>query len=63
MNRHISYEAAVGMNGLLWIQSKSVEECVIIRNAILNSLELDTFQAEAMVEILIEKMMLLRKGN
>jgi hypothetical protein len=50
------------MNGLLWIQAKDVEECVIIRNAILNSMNLDTFQAEAMVEILIEKMKL-RKSN
>jgi exosome complex component RRP40 len=62
INRHIAYELAIGMNGQIWIQSNSVEECVIVRNAVLNSMELDTFQAEAMVEILIEKMKI-RKNN
>lgn len=55
-DRHLAFEVAVGMNGLVWILSRSAEECVIIRNAILNSLDLDTFHTEAMVDILMEKM-------
>lgn len=58
MFRHFAFEVAIGMNGLLWIQATGVEECIIIRNAIINSLELDSFQTEAMVEILVEKMKL-----
>jgi hypothetical protein len=48
------------MNGLLWIQANSEEECIILRNAILNSMDLDEFQTEAMVEIMVDKLKLLR---
>lgn len=54
LGRHIAYEVAVGMNGLIWIQSGSVKESVIVRNAILNSVELDEIQTEAMVDVLLE---------
>lgn len=59
-NRHIAFEIAIGMNGLLWIQANSEEECIILRNAILNSMDLDEFQTEAMVEIMVDKLKLLR---
>lgn len=62
MNRHLAFEVAIGMNGMLWVQATDVEDCIIIRNAIINSLELDAFQTEAMVEILIEKMKLRKRS-
>eukprot|EP00603_Paraphysomonas_imperforata_P013059 CAMPEP_0114459496 /NCGR_PEP_ID=MMETSP0104-20121206/5239_1 /TAXON_ID=37642 ORGANISM="Paraphysomonas imperforata, Strain PA2" /NCGR_SAMPLE_ID=MMETSP0104 /ASSEMBLY_ACC=CAM_ASM_000202 /LENGTH=209 /DNA_ID=CAMNT_0001632137 /DNA_START=168 /DNA_END=797 /DNA_ORIENTATION=- len=62
LGRHLAFEVAIGMNGMLWVQATDVEDCIIIRNAIINSLELDAFQTEAMVEILIEKMKLRKRS-
>jgi len=49
------YEAAIGMNGLVWIRAQTSSlELVIIRNAILNAEQLaDDLHVEVMVEQLI----------
>lgn len=56
LGSNIPFELAVGMNGFVWIRTNSEEECILIRNAILNFSNLDDFQIEAMVEILMEKL-------
>jgi exosome complex component RRP40 len=54
--RHLSYEAAIGMNGMIWFKGSSVKESIVIRNALLNSERLNEFQIEAMIELLVQKM-------
>lgn len=51
---HFSFEAAVGMNGAVWIRSKDSMESIIIRNAILNSEFLDDIQTEAMIDAVVK---------
>lgn len=51
---HFAFEAAVGMNGAVWVRAKTCIDSIIIRNAVLNSEFLNDVQTEAMVEQLIK---------
>ena len=52
LGKHFVFEAAIGMNGAVWIKSSDMVESIIIRNAILNSQFLNDIEIEAMIDII-----------
>ncbi|RHY32844.1 hypothetical protein DYB32_002172 [Aphanomyces invadans] len=55
LGRAIPFELAVGMNGVVWLNSKSNQDTILIANAILNSEGLTAAQSEAMVVKLLQE--------
>ncbi|KAF0686807.1 Aste57867_21404 [Aphanomyces stellatus] len=51
----IPFEIAVGFNGIIWINSKTNQDTILITNAILNSEGLTPAQNEAMVLKLVQE--------
>ncbi|RLO04332.1 hypothetical protein DYB28_011657 [Aphanomyces astaci] len=49
LGRAIPFELAVGVNGVVWLNSKSSQDTILVANAILNSEGLTPAQCEAMV--------------
>ena len=50
-DRKFQFEAAVGMNGVVWVRAPAMAHTVAVRNALVNLDKLtDEFQVEAMVE-------------
>ena len=56
LGEHLSFEIAIGMNGILWVKGRNETETIIIRNAIENSFVLAGQDAKviAMVEALVK---------
>lgn len=54
LGRKIPYEIAVGLNGRVWINSKSVQHTILIANTIKRSETLDEDQTEDLVQQMIE---------
>lgn len=50
LERYFEFECCVGMNGAIWIKAAKLHEMIAIRNAIINSEDLDEFQVEALVD-------------
>ena len=53
LGRHLAYEVAIGVNGMVWVNSPSAQVSILICNAILNSEGLPDEQTDAMVERLV----------
>lgn len=49
LSSHFSFEIAVGMNGCVWVKSKSVANTIIISNIVENSEFLSLDELEMMV--------------
>lgn len=54
--RYLAFEVAIGINGVVWFKSATVKESIVIRNVLLNSQNLNPFQTEAMIELLVQRM-------
>lgn len=52
LGKYFAYEAAVGMNGAVWIRAMDIMENIIIRNIIINSQYLSDIETEAMVDVI-----------
>lgn len=52
LGKHFAFEAAVGMNGAVWIKAADIIENIIIRNTIINSQFLSNIEIEAMVDVI-----------
>lgn len=52
LGKHFAFEAAVGMNGAVWVKAADVMENIIIRNMIINSQYLSDIEVEAMVDVI-----------
>jgi exosome complex component RRP40 len=52
LGKHFAFEAAVGMNGAVWIRATDIVENIIIRNTIINSQFLSNIEIEAMVDVI-----------
>jgi exosome complex component RRP40 len=63
LGRYISFEVAVGCNGLVWLKAGNIVDSVIIRNAILNTTITDQAEILAMVEHLITAGQEIKKKN
>eukprot|EP01034_Spumella_vulgaris_P037837 gene37837-46689_t len=48
LGSHFAFEAAVGMNGAIWVRAQSAVDSIIIRNAVLNSEFLDDVETQVM---------------
>lgn len=44
------------MNGVVWFKTGNVKEAIVVRNVLLNSQNLDEYQIEAMIELLVQRM-------
>ncbi len=55
LGKAIPFELAVGYNGIIWVNSKSCHDTILITNAILNAECLSLSQSEAMVHRLIQE--------
>ncbi|ETV64836.1 hypothetical protein H257_18352 [Aphanomyces astaci] len=55
LGRAIPFELAVGVNGVVWLNSKSSQDTILVANAILNSEGLTPAQCEAMVAKLVQE--------
>ena len=55
LGEKLTFEIAIGMNGVLWIKGSDVAETVLIKNAVENSQTLSDEQTIAMVAYLIER--------
>ncbi|OQS07022.1 exosome complex exonuclease RRP40 [Thraustotheca clavata] len=55
LGRAIPFEIAVGFNGIIWVNSGTCQDTILITNAILNSEGLPEAQVEAMVDKLISE--------
>ncbi|CAK4085000.1 unnamed protein product [Aphanomyces euteiches] len=55
LGKSVPFELAVGVNGVVWLNSKSNADTILITNAILNSEGLNAAQSEAMVARLIQE--------
>lgn len=54
LSDRFSFEIAVGMNGCVWVKSKSVTNTILISNSIENSEFLDVDDIEKMVDQLVQ---------
>lgn len=61
LGKHFTFEAAIGMNGAVWIKSSGILESIIIRNAILNSQYLNDIEIEAMIDVIASSNRIKRK--
>lgn len=54
--RHLSFEVAIGLNGVVWLRSNGNRciDMVVIRNALLSGESLDTAQSIALVDELVK---------
>lgn len=52
LGKHFAFEAAVGMNGAVWVKATDVMENIIIRNMIINSQYLSDIEVEAMIDVI-----------
>jgi len=52
LQRHFSFEVAIGMNGAVWIRAAgdSAVDGIAIRNAVINAEHLDDAEINAMVD-------------
>ena len=44
------------MNGVVWFKTGNVKEAIVVRNVLINSQNLDEYQIEAMIELLVQRM-------
>jgi hypothetical protein len=44
------------MNGVVWFKTGNVKESIVVRNVLINSQNLDEYQIEAMIELLVQRM-------
>lgn len=63
LGRVLSFEVAIGLNGLVWIKSVNELHTIAIRNAMINSQSLDDVHIEAMVEILLKRIRQIEKSK
>jgi exosome complex component RRP40 len=56
LGNYIPYEIAVGVNGRVWIKTRSVVETIVVTNAILNAEFLDDDKVKRMVEHLVSRL-------
>ena len=54
LGRTISYEIAIGQNGIVWLQSKANQHTVLLANALLNSECMTQAQVETMIQTLLK---------
>jgi len=55
LGKHFPYEVAAGMNGRIWVNSNTIENTVLITNAILNSELLNQAQIDLVVQKLAQR--------
>lgn len=41
---------------MVWFKTGNVKEAIVVRNVLLNSQNLDEYQIEAMIELLVQRM-------
>ncbi len=56
LGQFIAFEVAIGMNGCIWIKASTPIESIMIKNAILNSENLDNTSISAMITVLLDKL-------
>jgi len=56
LGKHLCFEVAIGMNGVIWLRANgnSYIDMIVIRNALLSAEELDAAQTIALVEELVK---------
>ncbi|KAJ1845264.1 exosome non-catalytic core subunit rrp40 [Coemansia sp. RSA 2706] len=55
LGAELAYEAAVGVNGRVWVKAGSPEKTILVVNAIRNSEHLDSRQCKQMVKELLDR--------
>ena len=58
LGRHLAFEIAIGLNGVVWVKADEYINSIVLRNAIVNAEQLweDDSMTEAMVEKLAERL-------
>lgn len=54
LGKTLAFEIAIGVNGIVWVNSKSVKNTIILSNAILNSETMTASEIDVMVSRLVE---------
>lgn len=58
LGRHLAFEIAIGLNGVVWVKAEECIHSIVLRNAIMNAEQLreDDSMIEAMVAKLAERL-------
>ncbi|CAH0513502.1 unnamed protein product [Peronospora belbahrii] len=54
LGKSLAFEVAIGVNGVVWVNSKTTKNIIIISNAIMNSETMSPSEIDAMVSRLVE---------
>ena len=55
LGKHLPYEIAIGMNGMVWVCASTSVRTIAVANAIMNAQHLDDLHTEVMVDEIVSK--------